>query len=215
VTGVIDNDVLLKGTCYSLLDELSAFTAGDGRPVGVLGSARYVVSGAIRRRRTAQPAEHLLSILDRFLQKAAALEPDDREARLAAELELAAQLNGYQLDTGESQLCAVCATRGMARLLTGDKRAVIAMEQLLAIDQRIDGIRGTVRCLEQAILSIAGQVAYADLRNKVCRERDADMALSICFSCWSEETTPDAIIAGLTSYIDALRREAINVLGAS
>lgn len=214
MNGVIDNDVLFKGICYGLLAELADYVGG-GQSIGVLGAARFVVARTIRRRPTAQDTTTLLTVLDGFLKGAIAIEPDSVEEQLAADLQLAAQLRGLALDTGESQLCAVCIVRDIAVLLTGDKQAIAAMEQLSGAEPRLLVLAAKVRCLEQAILSISTRMDHHDLRGRVCKERDVDMALSMCFSCWSSDTSADAVRIGLRSYIESLRGEATRMLAAS
>jgi hypothetical protein len=213
VNAVVDNDALVKSTYYRLLDEIAGFVSPDGG-VGVLGAARFVVSAIIRRRPTSLDKAGLLSDFERFLNKAEDLEPNSAEQQLAADIEYQAQVRGLALDPGESQLCAICVERRIPKLVTADKRAIGAIESLFQEDARLGSLAGIVRCLEQAILGVLSHTEFADLRARICVDPQVDLALSMCFSCWSPETTADEARAGLSSYIGALRLQAANVLAS-
>ena len=74
---------------------------------------------------------------------------------MAADLEFRAQTTGLDLDVGESQLCAVLVMRMVPMLLTGDKRAISAIEHLFDLEPRIGWIAGRVYCLEQLFAQFA------------------------------------------------------------
>jgi hypothetical protein len=205
---VVDNDILLKGSCYGLLGILTATPPADG-PLGILGASRFVVPKKIRRtplRRDPAIAEAHFAA---FLAENEILEPSADEQHLAAALEAAAQQMGLNLDAGESQLVAILVSRQLAQLLTGDKRAVASIEILLDADARLSVVRGKIKCLEQVVW---GALAIGDakqIRCAICAEPSVDKALSICFCCGSPEADP---IEGLSSYIADLRTRAGRVL---
>lgn len=152
--------------------------------------------------------------LKQFFDHAAVVEPTEDEQSIAAEFELCAQQAGLNLDPGESQLCAILVTRLVPLLLTGDKRAIKTLEQLLDTDTRLAAISGTVWCLEQLVV-IMMKCKDADvLKNIICAEGHVDKTLAICFSCNSAEVAGRDYTDGLHSYISDLRRSAGRVLAA-
>lgn len=204
---VVDNDIILKTVCYDAGELLREFTAETR--VGVLGAAQYVVATRMRRANLRCGASLALLRLETFIQTAETIEPSSAESYLAAELEVLAQQQGIPLDSGESQLCAVVISRAVPWLLTGDKRAIRALERLLPLDSRIACLSKKVVCLEQLVLRIEIK-ARGQLRLKICAEPKVDTALSICFGCSGSNSVDGAI--GLESYIAALRAEAQNIL---
>jgi len=212
-TAAIDNDVILKGILYGLLSDLIGMIPASAADVGVLGAARYVVSARLKK--TSRDVEKLLQSLERFLSNVMILEPTDDESKLAAELELSAQKINVNLDAGESILCAVVVRRSLDRLVTGDKRAAVAIARLLSSYPGIAAIAGKVVCLEQLFLRLISKADPASVRAAVCENSQVDRALSLCFSCSSPEVGTDSWLAGLKSYIADLRAAADPVLAAS
>jgi hypothetical protein len=208
----IDNDILFKGACYGLLNELVATACSDTDTFGTLGSARFVVAKKIEKNKLLRNGAAALTALTQFLNRSEALEPTEGEQNMAADLELAAQRLGISLDSGESQLCAMLVIRVLPLLLTGDKRAITAMENLIDADNRLTALCGKVRCLEQLVYDALIKGDQLALRGAICSEPEADKALAICFSCKSQSVVLGSIVEGLQSYVKALRAEATRVL---
>jgi hypothetical protein len=208
---VVDNDVLLKGSCYGLLEEITAAIAGQ-EPSGVLGAARFIVPRLIQRRRLTGGPNAALATFDRFLMRSETIEPTIQEQGLAAQLESTAQSLALNLDTGESQLVAILVRRAIPLLLTGDKRAIAAIERLLDTDPQLEKLIGAVRCLEQLIQTTVETADAAEIRKLICAEPAVDKTLTICFGCASAAITTDCISEGLNSYIADIRKAATRVL---
>ncbi len=211
---VIDNDVLYKGACYGVLHDIAYAYNGTAGSVGVLGAARFVVTKKIHRATLRRTDGLAIQELSQFLSAAVQLEPTDGEQNLAADLESAAQQLGVNLDAGESQLCAIAIERVIQVLLTGDNRAITAMERLLDTVQRLHDLCGKVRCLEQAVLCVLDRKDLETLRAAVCMEPAVDKTLTICFGCSSPNTQRETVLEGLDSYIRALRSAATRVLAS-
>ena len=210
---LVDNDILFKGACYGLLDAFVSPISVAGDSFGVLGAARFVVSKKISKKAPnkggAAAHEHLAA----FLGRAAIIEPTEEEQRMAAEFELAAQRAGLGFDPGESQLCSVLIRRSTPLLLTGDKRAIQAIEQLLDSESRLVAVCGKIRCLEQLVLDVFSASPNPDsLRAAICAEIEVDKTLTICFSCHREGGSGLDYAEGLKSYLADLRRQAARVL---
>lgn len=203
----VDNDVLLKASCYGL-----AAALGEGRRIAVLGAARFVIAGRIPKLSLNGDAGAACAAALQLIEASVELEPTDDELRFATEIELEAQRGGVALDAGESQLAAAVVARSIPIFETGDKRAIRGFEVLLDDIPRLEGLVAKIRCLEQIVSRCAARdsEAFADA---VCAEPDVDKALSICFRCFSPRPEgcrldPD----GLASYINSLRADAPRVL---
>jgi hypothetical protein len=215
MNAVVDNDILYKGACYGILADILQPYNGASGAIGALGTARFVVSKKIKKMTLKRNGSLVLEELRRFLSCCVELSPTEDEQSLAAEFELAAQQLGVNLDTGESQLCAILITRLIPRLLTGDKRAIAALERLLDGHSALQAIRGKVGCLEQATLNLVAGGHLALLRTAICSEPTVDKTLTICFGCNSPEVQPEIVLEGLNSYITALRADATRILAIS
>jgi hypothetical protein len=212
VNTLVDNDVLVKSACYGLLCDLGTSIAGAPSSCGVLGAARFVVPKAIDRQHLQRETVLARTAFQEFLEQSEVVEPAPAEQELAAELEAAAQALALNLDAGESQLVAILVTRAVPRLLTGDKRAIVAMEQLLDTMPPLQPLIGRVHSLEQAVRRLMKSAGIDTVRSAVCAEPGIDKTLSICFSCSSTDASPASIAAGLESYIADLRAAAERVL---
>lgn len=209
---VIDNDVIHKGACYGILHPILAACDTQCTATGVLGAARFVVAKKIRRTNLNRGQGLALRELEQFISAVASLEPTDDEQNLAADLESAAQAMGVSFDTGESQLCAIAIRRAIPLLLTGDKRAIAALERLLDKENRLQALAGNVLCLEQTIIKVLQQNNMDSLRTAICNEPAIDKTLTICFACSSSAVHQETVFQGLESYIKALRSLATRML---
>lgn len=212
VEAALDNDVIIKCSCYAILDEVVAGLPTNG--IGILGSAPYVVRHRIGNKSEIQNPSAAMARFDSFLSRASILEPSAPEIELATALEEIANLSGLQVDTGESQLCAIAVVRSLQLLVTGDKRAIQSLESLRSSVKELDNLRGKVGCLEQLLLGIALTLGASETRARVCSETLMDRALSICFECSGEERS-GFNTEGLESYINDMRKKAPEILVAA
>ncbi|MEX0754719.1 MAG: hypothetical protein WD556_06310 [Actinomycetota bacterium] len=208
----VDNDALLKLSCYGLCGKV--WPPEEDARYGVLGAARYVLARALERLNLAAGRERAEAALKHALDAAEVLEPNKDELELAARLESDAQRHGLQLDAGESQLTAILVARDSSELLTGDKRAIRALEGLLDLVNGLDTVAGRVRCLEQAISLVAQlEGAFQETSVAICSEPDVDKTMSICFSCFSGDAVDRAAaLEALENYISSLREKAPRIL---
>ncbi len=205
--GALDNDVLLKGACYALLAEMIGVVCNLDS-CGILGTAKFVIPKTLTARgRTAVANEFL-----RFVESFAILEPDPAEIAVAAQLEIAAQRAGLNLDEGESLLSAIVSARQIPWLATGDKRAIIALENLLSSITSLESLRNKLISLEQIFKRLVLQYDAARIRSAVCANIVVDKALTICFGCHGAESDKADWLDALDSYINDLRRSAPSLL---
>ncbi len=205
---LLDNDVILKVARYSLVDEMLAAIPADDATLGMLGVGRFVVRGRIERdRRLADPAR-ALAAFEELLARTTLLEPTADEIALAAQLEAEASRVDLELDGGESQLVAMLACRACCLLITGDKRAVMAISEVAR-----HLAEGRIACLEQLVAQIVARVGSARVRQAVCAEPTADRALALCLGCGREAQPSDEdVLAALASYSGDLGRTAPGTL---
>lgn len=213
---LVDNDILIKFTCFDILDHLPHMDCPPdcSRKVAVLGAARWVVGKKLAKQDARHGARALSERFSKFLQgtNSSELEPTEPELALAAEIEDMASMSGVHLDSGESQLFAISSLRRGPLVLTGDKRAVEALETILGQQAPLEGLRHNVACLEQALARLLRVLSGAELRRRVCAASDADKAASICFRCSAAVSTENFCPRGLYSYVRDLRRRAPHVL---
>lgn len=210
---VIDNDVLLKGAQYGLLPQFIAAIPGKDGSIGVLGAARYVVGNRISKHASGDNCDVALSMFYDLLDRNIELEPTLEEQYAASDLELCAQRMGVELDVGESQLCSILISRALPLLVTGDKRAICAIEALLNCNKLLTQAAGKVMSLEQVVCALLEVAHTESIREAICNTPTADRTLSICFCCASAAPAcKDDIMMGIASYISDLRRKAPRAL---
>lgn len=208
----VDNDVLIKLARFQLLSHLAfAKVAGEEPPL-VLGAARFVARKRIEKQAPPGVKDAALADLMTFLDGIAPDEPSNAELALALRLEDNAQSTGLQLDAGESQLVAMQVLRGLDRLLTGDKRALGALEDLLDAHQELVALTGAAVCFEQVLASLIEHAGFDECRRRVCADPTADKAASICLGYCGEDGGESAAQAALQSYIQHLRGRCPRVL---
>ena len=205
---LVDNDVALKISCYSLVSQALRAITIDGSPPAMLGVARFVIRGRLSRARNVVDVERASAAFEQLMQVVTLLEPDESELALAADFEAEANRNNLELDGGESQLLAILIIRAYRLLLTGDKRAIAAMATVAP-----EQATGRVACLEQLMAHIIGDVGAAAVRVVVCSEPNADRTLTLCCSC-GRQTAPaeDDILAALASYAGHTNHVASGIL---
>lgn len=211
MTELLDNDILLKGACYGFLCDLMAANCLS-MPVGYLAVAKFVLGKKLKKMKLRGDVLQAESRLTAFLSEHESMEPTPEEAGLASELEASAQALALPLDTGESQLLAILIVRGAATLFTGDKRAIIATEQLLNSVSVLAGAGGKIKCIEQLVTRMLESKGLDDARATICGEPDVDRALTVCFQCFSSDLGLADVLTALESYINDLRKDAPSML---
>ncbi|MGB8768941.1 MAG: hypothetical protein WCC92_04960 [Candidatus Korobacteraceae bacterium] len=208
---VADNDILLKGACYGLLPEFVGAVPGTGH-IGILGASIFVVPSKIKKQSLRGDPAVVQTRFAAFVADNELLEPSCDEQSMAALFEATAQKLALNLDTGESQLVAMLVSRSLPWLLTGDKRAIAAIENLFDADTRLAVVAGKIRSLEHLIRDVLASGIVDQVRGAICAEPAVDKALSICFSCSGSHASSATVSEGLSSYIADLRSRAARVL---
>ncbi len=205
---LLDNDVIFKLSCYGLHEELENFLNDRGGIPGVLTVALFVLTRHLKRSQRIADRTRAKAKFRRIVLMCQRIEPTPDEIAVALSLEEQAQVEGLQLDAGESQLLAILVSRQVPLLLTGDKRAIAAIERLRIAEDA----QGRLACLEQLFHCFLDSENKQDIRDAICRESQVDKSLAICFSCGSGTASRSSIYEGLRSYIKAIRRSSPRVL---
>jgi len=208
---LLDNDIIAKPIAYGVGESL---VVGNGLPVdrySVLGTARFVLPKKIRKEKPRRGSNGALADLDWFLAQVATAEPSDDELEIAAQLDKHARMHELALDQGESQLVAMLVTRGLDYLLTGDKRAIRALESLSNSENDTE-LWQKVVCLEQLALWLVARNGTNGVRDAVCKHPNVDKGLEGCFACPTSGPVQEECIRGLSSYVEHLKEEAPNCL---
>lgn len=204
---LIDNDVLIKSACYSILDQLRG-SSDQHQDVAILGAAKFVVGKYLERRGLIKDRAAAQRRFQDYLSTVSILEPTIEEVKLASAIEETAMLLGLELDSGESQLCAIAVLRHPALVLTGDKRAIASAEILTQSVSQLASLAGRLVCFEQAIMGVVERIGLDTTRVRICAEATIDKSLSICFECHAMAESRPIDLTGLLSYIRDVRRRA-------
>jgi len=206
---LIDNDIALKVCAYDCAQELMSLEFDKNHKLAMLRVAQYAVDRRVKRARGVQNGAVLQAQWDFLSASVQWIEPSAEEIGFAADLEEQAIKLSLELDGGESQLFAILVYRLSPLLITGDKRAIHALE---LIGHFLPKER--VACLEQVICTFLGRIGRETLRKRICREPDVDRSLSIVFACRSQRDTnsDSSIEEGLMSYISSVQKSAPTIL---
>ena len=200
----IDTDVLLKAAAYRMAEELVAVLERHGTPA-TLGLTHLIAGGQLAKKRNVRDAAGAGQELERLLAALGQLEPDDDEIALAAELAGRAQTQSLPLDSGEAQLAAITMRRGLALLVTGDKRAIAALHSVLTDAAERGALAGRLACFEQVVATVSTLVGELETRARICAEPDVDGAMRLACSCGNDQWDSAQLREACDSFIDALR----------
>lgn len=197
---LLDSDAARKLCQYELIEELIVLlgcTIGD---VAVLPQLKFQL-------RLANDVKALEK-----LGTANAVDLAKRLIASAQEVEVSAtsanpllELNRPDIDTGEAILFAALSERSDSSLVSGDKRAFVALSKVNGVPM-IDGLWARMLCLEEALLWLARDGDFPTVSERVRNRLDVDTSIGISFG----RSTPAAqqtVIDALQSYIDHLKQQ--------
>jgi hypothetical protein len=204
---LLDNDVVLKMASYRLDAELISATTEDEVPPSILTVTKHVLRSQIERAKRVKDKAAAKAALEAIFENLQFIEPTEEEISLAADFEEAAGELSLELDGGESLLFALLLRRAARLLLTGDKRAIKALERISPAEGH-----GRVACFEQLIAHVMQDDGYPTVRTKICAESETDKAIALCFSCGRASVEAASVAEGLDSYIKSIRETAPKAL---
>lgn len=203
-----DNDLVFKLSAYLRHEFLRSELGSE--PAQILPATKFVLRDLARKSRRVSNRAAVQAAVEEAIAGLAVISPSPAAIALAAELEEAAKAQSLELDTGESQLLAIALIEPVRLILTGDKRAVTAIELLAAAD-----LAGRIACLEQVLAALAEREPIENLRAAICSEPRIDTAATTVFGCSQKTCTRKQVSEGLESYIEHLRRSAERCLIAN
>lgn len=106
------------------------------------------------------------------------------------------------IDSGEAVLFAALYQNAQDRLISGDKRAFVALSNATA-PISTDGIWARLICLEEAILLILEREGFDQVSAKVRARSDVDKAMSMVFGR-TQAANHASVLEALISYIQDL-----------
>lgn len=112
------------------------------------------------------------------------------------------QLNRPDIDSGEATLFAALHGNDEAELVSGDKRAYVALSKVDGL-LVVDALWARLLCLEEAVYIILRNGDFQQISDKIRARSDIDMAVSISFGRTSANPR-ETVIEALQGYIRAL-----------
>ena len=203
-----DNDIILKLARCDLLSEAVAALGITVADVLVLNSAVHKLLSPMKPGKgivkQGEPEYERLRVFFDSVRMIDLAPPPD---------ELLAFNDVLGIDTGEAVLFSATGVYADYLLATSDKRSLIALCGAGGeVCGRVrDRLKGRVVCFEQTILSILDRVGFAPILAKVVPNRHCDMALRAVFGS-GLSATESRVREGLSSYIEDLRRQTIDLL---
>lgn len=194
---LLDSDAAKKMCQYHLLYELAAALGCGLEHFGVLPQLKFQLK---------------LTKDDKALAKLGTEEAVSLARKLVAaaiEVEVAAEsanplleLNRPDIDSGEATLFAALHSHGDAALVSGDKRAYIALSKIDDVPV-VDDLWVRLICLEEALHIIVQSAEFQVVSNKVRARPDVDMAVRLSFG--SAAASPkEMVVEALRSYMRSL-----------
>lgn len=111
------------------------------------------------------------------------------------------QLNRPDIDSGEATLFAALHGNEGAELVSGDKRAYVALSKVEGMPV-VDALWARLICLEEALYLILGHADFQQVSEKVRARPDVDMSVSIAFGravAGPLETATEALLSYMRS----------------
>lgn len=194
---LLDSDAAKKICQYHLLHELAGALNCAISDFAVLPQLKFQLRLAKDEKALAKLGTEEAVALARHLVAAAS------EVEVVAEAaNPLLQLNRPDIDSGEATLFAALHGTKEAELLSGDKRAYVALSKVdgMAV---VDALWSRLICLEEAVYLIVLSTDFQLISNKIRAQPEVDMAISISFGRVVAHT-PEAVIGALQGYMNAL-----------
>ncbi|QEY17553.1 hypothetical protein D0C16_17120 [Cellvibrio sp. KY-GH-1] len=196
---LLDSDVAKKLVQYNLIAELIHGLGCKESDLAILPQLKYQLglhlvdkSKALRKLGTSQA----VSAAVRLVTNATEVVITSNAANPIL------SLNHPNLDSGEKTLLAALATQVDDKLISGDKRALVAISKIG--DLPIENLWARILSLEEAIFIIAISNTFKNISDKICSQPSVDTAISIVFGK-STKNDFESVKEGLISFMQSLR----------
>ncbi|HTU91409.1 MAG TPA: hypothetical protein VMF69_15110 [Gemmataceae bacterium] len=203
-----DNDIILKLAYCDLLSEAITAWGITLSDVFVLNSAVHVLL------RPQKPGKGKVKPSEPEYERLRAFFDVVRLIDIAPPVDEQLAFNDVMgIDPGEAILFSAMGVYADCILATSDKRSLISLcraggEVCGRVRNRL---KGRVVCFEQTILRTIDHVGFAPVLAKVVPARHCDTALRALFGS-GLSATESGVREGLSSYIDDLRRQTLDIL---
>lgn len=197
---LLDSDAAKKVCQYQLLHELTVALGSNLSEFAVLPQLKFQLRLNDHIKSLEKLGSHeAVSLAKLLIQQAAEVEIVAETANPILEL------NRPDIDSGEAILFAALYGSDSDSMLSGDKRAFVALSKINEIPQ-IEALWTRVICLEEAIYLILQVADFQEVSYKVRARPDVDISLSIAFGR-SKVNTSDEVSEALFSNMKHLRSE--------
>lgn len=115
------------------------------------------------------------------------------------------QLNRPDIDSGEATLFAALYGDNDSNLVSGDKRAFVALSKVCGVPV-VDALWARLICLEEALLIILRHVDFQQVSEKVRSVPSVDTGISIAFGR-THANPIEGVLNGLNSYLQDLQAQ--------
>lgn len=197
---LLDSDAARKLCQYQLITELTRALHCSYQELAVLPQLKFQL-------RLASPA----AALKRLGSEEAVSHAHDliRQAKIVEVMaEYSNQLlvlDRPDIDSGEAVLFAAMLQHDGARMLSGDKRAFVALSQIEG-EPLLEPLWIRCICLEEAVWMILGAEDFDLISEKIRARDDIDNALATAFGR-SVAAERDSVLTALMSYMGGLKRD--------
>jgi len=194
---LLDSDAAKKICQYLLLNELADALSSSLNDFAVLPQLKFQLKLAHDAKALAKlGTQEAVELARRLVSEASEVEVSAETANMILEL------NRPDIDSGEATLFAALHVADEASLVSGDKRAFVALSK---IDDHpiVDALWVRLICLEEAMYLILQTTDFQQVSDKVRAHPEVDTTLSIVFGRVSVNERP-AVVQALHSYMQAL-----------
>jgi len=196
---LLDSDAARKLCQYLLLDEFAESLGCGFQDFAVLPQLKFQLAIQHESKALKKLGSSEAVLLAQALV-AAALEIDLSPGAANNLL----QLNRPDIDSGEAVLFAALSQREEDMMVSGDKRAYVALSGIEG-HSLVDGLWLRLISLEEAVLLILRCYPFELVSDRIRARNEVDMSLRIAFGS-SSANTQATVIAALESYLGDLAR---------
>lgn len=198
---VFDNDVIHKLAALGLLDKAAQLLGTTERRVLATCRFKFKLNKPADARK--KYGDAIVDGIDAFVKSAVDVTGVDLTG-----LDEAANA-ALGIDPGELQLLAFVAATPNAILVTGDKRALVALQTAPGCTDLVAKIAGRIVCFEQVLEQLLGDPGFTDLNERAAKVLHVDTVLRVLFTSSAMEPT---VRDGLKSYLSDLRSKTGTLL---
>ena len=190
---LLDSDVARKMAQYTLIDDMVACLRCRLADLAVLPQLKFQLGIGTAKALRKLGNEAAVAAANKLIDAAQEISLGPEAANTLLEL------NRPDIDSGEQVLFAALLLDASRQLVSGDKRAMVALSQI----ETIEHVWASLRCLEDLVLLMVHAMAFDALSANIRGRADADISLSIIFGR-SQAAPKASVLEALGSYLNQL-----------